>query len=210
MRPCSLISVLHTFDKLKKKILQSLFHIHFHNRIIPIIFHHIFSGNKLLYKYFKFLPMVACDQILLAMNNAFHENIVSNALVISLNINRMVKHCHFAWTNRLVPKIAVWERPSPLYYKINYDAAIHQDFSVQVAVCKNYRGTIISCFTIISSSCSSVFWKCDSLVVTLYLFRILISHKTGEFPLLYPIFYFIRQQQLASRVNRNVNFCTHM
>jgi hypothetical protein len=33
-----------------------------------------------------------------------------------------------------------------------------------------------------------------------YLFRILISHKTGEFPLLYPIFFLIRQQQLAGQL----------
>jgi hypothetical protein len=62
---------------------------------------------------FQIFATVACDQIWLARNEALHEDIVPNALVISSTINRIVKHHHSAWINKLVPKIAVWEWPSP-------------------------------------------------------------------------------------------------
>jgi hypothetical protein len=56
-----------------------------------------------------------------------------------------------------VPKIAVWAMSSPSYYKVNYDTTIRQDFSAQAAVCRNSRGTIIDCFTLIRPPCSPVF-----------------------------------------------------
>jgi hypothetical protein len=68
-----------------------------------------------------------------------------------------VKHHHSAWTNKLVPKIAVWERLFPPFYKINYDTVIRLEFSAQATICRNSLGTIIGCSTIISPPCSPIF-----------------------------------------------------
>jgi hypothetical protein len=106
---------------------------------------------------FQIFATVACDQIWLARTKALHDDIVSNALVISSTINCIVKHHHSAWTNKLVPKIVVWERSFPPFYKINYDTAICLEFSAQAAVCRNSQGTIIGCSTVISPHCSPVF-----------------------------------------------------
>jgi hypothetical protein len=80
-----------------------------------------------------------------------------------------------------LPKIAVWARPSPPYYKINYDTAIRQDFSAQAVVCRDSRGTIIGCFILISPPALPVLQflakpqQLFSLVVWLYLWSFNIS-----------------------------------
>jgi hypothetical protein len=162
-----------------------------------------------------------------------HENIVPNALVISSTINWIVKHHHSAWTNKLVLKIAVWARPSPPYYKVNYDTTIRQDFSAQAAVCRDSRGTIIGCFTLISPPCSPVFGETttallacclaislelqhfilegDSFVVTLSLHNPNLTQDWRISSVISHIFFDTPSTTSwsASHVNRSANFCAH-
>jgi hypothetical protein len=182
---------------------------------------------------FQIFETVACDQIWLARNKALHDDIVPNALVISSTINCIVKHHHSAWTNKLVPKIAVWERPFPPFYKINYDTAICLEFSAQATVCRNSQGTIIGCSTVISPPCSPVFgeataaflaWQLalslklqhfilegDSLVVTLSLQNPNLTQDWRISSIISHIFSDTptTTSWSASHVNRSANFCAH-
>jgi hypothetical protein len=106
---------------------------------------------------FQLFATVACDQIWMARNKVLHEDIVPNAMIISFTINRIVKLHHSAWSNKLTPKLAVWEKPFAACFKINYDVAICSNFSAQAAVCRDSFGTIISCSTIISPPCAPVY-----------------------------------------------------
>jgi hypothetical protein len=106
---------------------------------------------------FQIFAAVACGQIWMARNKALHEDIVPNAMVISSTINRIVKLHHSAWSNKLIPKQVVWEKPASPIFKINYDVAIHPNFSSQAAVCRDSFGTIIGCSTIISPPCTLVY-----------------------------------------------------
>lgn len=93
---------------------------------------------------FQLFATIACDQIWMARNKALHDDIVLNALVISSTINRIVKLHHLVWSNKLTPKLAVWEKPSTSCFKINYDVAIGPNFLEQSVVCRDSLGTIVT------------------------------------------------------------------
>jgi hypothetical protein len=79
---------------------------------------------------FQIFAVVECDQLWFARNKAYHDDLVSNALVISTTINKISKEHHFAWKNKSALPLAVWSKPNPPFYKINYDTAIRASFSV--------------------------------------------------------------------------------
>jgi len=106
---------------------------------------------------FQIFATVTCDQIWMARNKALHEDIVPNAMVISYTINWIVKLYHSAWSNKLIAKQVVWEKPISPIFKINYDVAIRPNFYAQAAVCRDSFGTIIGCSTIISPPCTPVY-----------------------------------------------------
>jgi hypothetical protein len=127
---------------------------------------------------FQIFATIACDQIWYARNKALHEELVPNALVISSTINRIVKNHHSAWINKLVPHQAIWKKPSPPFYKINYDTTIRQFFSAQAAVCRDSTGSIIQCSTIISPPCTAVYSEATAALfaVHLALFKPVLSY----------------------------------
>jgi len=64
---------------------------------------------------------------------------------------------HSTWKVKLAISCEVWQSPSPPFFKINYDSAIRDTFSAQVAVCRDSRGSIIKCLFLISSPCSPIY-----------------------------------------------------
>jgi hypothetical protein len=84
---------------------------------------------------FQIFAAVACDYLWFTRNKAHHDGLIPNALIISVTINKTVMEHHSAWTTMLVKTFAVWKRPSPAYFKINYDTTIRNSFSAQAAVC---------------------------------------------------------------------------
>jgi hypothetical protein len=86
---------------------------------------------------FQIFAAVACDQLWFSRNKAHYNNHVPNALVISATINKIVLEHHSDWSTTLIKNPEVWKKPSPPFYKINYDTSIHPSFSAQAAVIKN-------------------------------------------------------------------------
>jgi hypothetical protein len=80
-------------------------------------------------------------------------------LYISSTINKTVLEHHAAWKSTLAISREVWQSPSPHFFKINYDTAIRYIFSAQVVVCRDSRGFIIKCVSLISSPCSPIMVK---------------------------------------------------
>jgi hypothetical protein len=103
---------------------------------------------------FQIFTAVASDYLWFVRNKAHHADLILNALVISFTINKTVLEHHVAWKNSLAISREIWQPPSPPFFKINYDTAIIDIFSTQAAVCRDSRGTIIRCVSIISSPCS--------------------------------------------------------
>lgn len=132
-----------------------------------------------------------------------------------------------------MPKIAVWARPSPPYYKINYDTVIRQDFSAQAAVYTDSRGTIIGYSTLISPPCSPIFseataallacclalflelqhfMESDSFVVTLSLQNPNLTQDWIISSVISHIFSYTptTTSWSTSHVNRSANFYAHL
>jgi hypothetical protein len=170
----------------------------------------------------------------MARNKALHEDIIPNAMVISSTINRIVKLQHSAWSNKLIPKQVVWEKPASPIFKINYDVAIRPNFSAQVAVCRGSFGTIIGCSTIISPPCTPVYGEAttaflacqlalslhlsqfilegDSLTVTLFLQKLTLTQDWRISPIISQIMSAIppTSNWSAKHVNRSANFCAYL
>jgi hypothetical protein len=182
---------------------------------------------------FQLFATVACDQIWMARNKVLHEDIVPNAMVISSTIKQIVKLHHSVWSNKLIPKQAVWEKPASPIFKINYDVAIRPNFSAQATVCRDSFGTIIGCSTIISLPCTPVYseakaaFLASQLALSLHLSRFILEGDslTVALSLQKPtltqdwrISLIISQIMLAippssswsaRHVNRSTNFCIH-
>jgi len=182
---------------------------------------------------FQLFATIACDQIWTARNKAFHEDIVPNALVISSTNKRIVKLHHSAWSNKLIPKQVVWEKPASPIFKINYDVAIRPNFSAQVAICRDFFGNIIGCSTIISSPCTRVYGEAkaaflacqlalslhlsqfilerDSLTVVLSLQKPTLTQDRRISPIISQIMSAILPtfSWSARHVNLSTNFCAH-
>jgi hypothetical protein len=62
-----------------------------------------------------------------------------------------------AWSSKLHPVKEVWSKPSLGFCKVNFDTAIREGFSTQVAVCRNSKGEIIKAITQVSPPCSPVY-----------------------------------------------------
>ena len=55
------------------------------------------------------------------------------------------------------PVKEIWSKPPQCFCKINFDAAIREDFSTQVVVCRNSKGEIIKIITQVRPPCSPVY-----------------------------------------------------
>jgi hypothetical protein len=73
---------------------------------------------------FQIFAVVACDHIWFSKNNAYHENLVPNALTISAHINSLVLEHSLAWKTSLSRSPEVWKRLCSHFIKINYETAI--------------------------------------------------------------------------------------
>jgi hypothetical protein len=105
---------------------------------------------------FQIFTAVACDFLWFTRNKAYHDGLLSDALVISTTINKLALEHFSAWTKKYTSSPKAWERPLPPHFKINYDTTIKPSFSTQVAVCRNSAGTIIGCISLISPPCSTL------------------------------------------------------
>ncbi|XP_062166910.1 uncharacterized protein LOC133873195 [Alnus glutinosa] len=79
--------------------------------------------------FFQIFAAVACDQIWFARNKAHHENLIPNAMALSVKINRLSKEHYWAWKLKVTPVFPEWKRPLASSFKINFDTAIRDTFS---------------------------------------------------------------------------------
>lgn len=152
----------------------------------------------------------ACDLLWFYRNKSYHEDNTQDALAISKTINKVLNiimpgnwNSPLLWSNGLPAP--------PLWFKINFDTVIRDNFSVQAAVCRdsNGNGNIIKMIFQISGPCSSAFEKVlaaqlatslavlfhhksfilkgDSLIVIMALQNPLIIQESRIFSLIYDI-----------------------
>jgi hypothetical protein len=117
---------------------------------------------------FQIFAAVACDQLCFSRNKAHHDKLVPNALAISATINNLVLKHYSAWSSSLIRNPEVWQKPCSPFYKVNYNTAICP-FSAQAAVIKSFSESVISCSSIISSPCSTLFGEARAALLAIQL-----------------------------------------
>jgi hypothetical protein len=104
--------------------------------------------------YFQIFDVVACDFLWFSRNKAYHDGISFNALQLSRNVNKVSMEHLVAW--KTVPNNSVeekWIPPPPSIFKINFDIAIRDTFSVQAAIRRNHKGQILQQATQVNQTC---------------------------------------------------------
>ena len=92
---------------------------------------------------FQIFAAVLCDLLWFSRNQAIHKGERPDALVLTTNIKKVLMEHYAAWSSIKKPVKDIWTKPPQDFYKVNFDAAIREDFSTQAAVCKNSNGMII-------------------------------------------------------------------
>jgi hypothetical protein len=101
--------------------------------------------------------MVLCDLLWFSRNKAVHEGIIPNILQLADTIKKTALAHSAAWKSPPVPLTELWTPFAIGSFKINFDTAIRDNFSAQVAVCRDHSGSIISACSQISPSCDPLY-----------------------------------------------------
>jgi hypothetical protein len=103
---------------------------------------------------FQVFATVTCNLLWFHRNKAFHYGLSFDARTVAKLITKKYhQHCD-AWSHTLEPVPEKWIRPPLNWYKINFDTAIQDSFSSQVAICRNHNGQLIKIASQIQSKCS--------------------------------------------------------
>jgi hypothetical protein len=101
--------------------------------------------------------VVLCDLLWFSRNQAVHKWVLLDVLKLAANIKRVSLEHYEAWSSKLHPVKEIWSKPPPDLFKVNFDAAIQEDFSIQAAVCWNSNGLIIKILSQFRPLCSPVY-----------------------------------------------------
>jgi hypothetical protein len=110
---------------------------------IPLVDHHKF----------QIFASVACDILWFYMNKALHDDLSFDAHNVSVHINKITLEHFQAWQSKSQTLVEKWTSPPLNWFKINFDTAIRDSFSTQVAVCLDSSGQIIHMISKISHPC---------------------------------------------------------
>jgi hypothetical protein len=149
------------------------------------------------------------------------------------NIKR-VSYEHFkAWSSKIQPVKEVWSKPPQGFFKINFDAAIREDFSTQAVVCRNSKGDIIKILSQVHPTCCPVYGEAlaallaSHLAASLQLEQFIIEGDSAiviqslinpaislDWHINHVISETLSNFQTSSywearKVNRSANFCVH-
>jgi hypothetical protein len=103
---------------------------------------------------FQIFAAVACDILWFYRNKAYHDGISYDAISVSKHINKITLEHFQAWHSSTSTLEDTWTPPSSNWVKINFDTAIRDFFSTQVAICRDDKGHILQAISQINFSCS--------------------------------------------------------
>jgi hypothetical protein len=106
---------------------------------------------------FQIFAAVLCDLLWFSKNKAYHEGVIPDINSLANSIRKTTLQHAAAW---LSPSPVVQERWSPPpagSFKVNFDTAIPEQFSVQAAVCRDSQGLILKALSQISPLCEANF-----------------------------------------------------
>jgi hypothetical protein len=96
---------------------------------------------------FQIHAVVLCDMMWFSRNQAIHKGVLLKVSSFAATIKRLSLDHFAAWQSKSQPTAESWSPPAAGSFKVNFDTAIRDLFSVQAAVCRDEKGSIISsCF----------------------------------------------------------------
>ncbi|GLT53027.1 hypothetical protein SLA2020_263250 [Shorea laevis] len=182
---------------------------------------------------FQIYAAVLCDLLWFHRNKAAHEGIIPDILGVAGSIKKITLEHYAAWQSLTAPVPEKWEPPKPGSFKVNFDTAIRDSFSVQAAVCRDSTGKIIKAISQFNPTCDPTFGEAlaarlaaslavslslpvfilegDSLSVILALQSPLLSKDWKIADLISDTLSLLPVSSIwkASKVNRSANFCAH-
>ena len=102
---------------------------------------------------FQIFASILCDLLWFARNKAVHEGLIPDITTLASSIRKTTLDHAAAWqsTSSLVKEF--WSPPPAGSFKVNFDTAIRDTFSVQAAICKDSTGKIIKALSQTNPPC---------------------------------------------------------
>ncbi|XP_059451120.1 lysM domain receptor-like kinase 10 [Corylus avellana] len=98
-------------------------------------------------------------------NQAVHNGVIPEASQLAAKINRISLEHHAAWTPSSKPVRELWSPPPTGIFKVNFDTAIRESFSVQAAVCRNSNGQIIKILSQVRPPCNPTYGEAQAALL---------------------------------------------
>jgi hypothetical protein len=92
---------------------------------------------------FQIYAAILCDMLWFSRNKAIHKGVLPDASKFAEDINRISLDHHAAWKTKAQPMRELWSPPQAGNFKVNFNTAIRDLFSVQAAVCRDSTGAIV-------------------------------------------------------------------
>jgi hypothetical protein len=106
---------------------------------------------------FQIFAAILCDLIWFARNKAIHEGSIPDISSLASLIRKTTLAHVAVWQSTSSTVKEFWSPPSAGSFKINFDTAIRENFSVQAAVCRNSKGKIVKAISQTNPPCDPNF-----------------------------------------------------
>ena len=103
---------------------------------------------------FQIYASVLCDMLWFSRNKAIHEGIIPDISKLAASIKKSSLAHVAAWSNFSIKEVQAWIPPQAGHFKINFDTAVRDHFSVQAIVCQDSNGSILKAISQVSPPCS--------------------------------------------------------
>jgi hypothetical protein len=99
---------------------------------------------------FQIYASILCDQLWFSRNKAIHGGIIPDITKLAVVIKKSALAHAAAWSSISAKIDLAWIPPPVGHFKINFDTAIRDQFSIQAAVCRDSLGSILKVISQIS------------------------------------------------------------
>jgi hypothetical protein len=106
---------------------------------------------------FQIYAYVLCDLLWFARNKAAHKGTILDISTLASSINRTSLDHAAAWNSPSPFVKKFWSPPLAGSFKVNFDTAIRENFSVQATVCRDSKGKIVMVISQVNPPCDPTF-----------------------------------------------------
>jgi hypothetical protein len=95
---------------------------------------------------FQIYAVILCDMMWFSRNQAIHKGVLLEVSSFVATIKRPSLDHFTAWQSKSQPMVESWSSPAAGSFKVNFDTAIRDLFSIQAAIWRDEKGSIISSY----------------------------------------------------------------